>query len=262
MTEDTINQPGLHLFQLEGSTYVPTTLAIGPWDKRMQNGVAINALVAHAVEQTPCLTPMVTCRLVTDIQKPAKMAPIAAKVDVIREGTKLQLLQVELLQDDNVVVRASALRVRISGSPTTHFAKHSVAVPELPSLNTRRTGLSHITETRVEAGGIENLGPGLLWSRTWGEILPSVPISPFVHCAMAADFGSGLSSYVDWRDWSYANVDISLHLTRMPEEEWIRVSAVTESAGNGIAIVDTRLSDQQGEFGHAHQTLFINPMGR
>jgi len=78
---------------------------------------------------------------------------------------------------------------------------------------------------------------------------------------MAADYGSGLSSYVDWRDWSYANVDISLHLTRMPEEEWIRVSAVTESAGNGIAIVDTRLSDQQGEFGHAHQTLFINPMG-
>src|SRR3546814_5271344 len=66
------------------------------------------------------------------------------------------------------------------------------------------------------------------------------------------------SSYVDWREWSFANVDISLHLTRMPEGEWIRIAAETDGAGNGIAIVHARLADERGEIGHAHQTLFLD----
>jgi len=70
----------LHLFELVDGAYVPSPLTVGPWDKQMQNGVAINALVAHAVEQTPCLAPMVTCRLVTDILKPARMAPVTTRV--------------------------------------------------------------------------------------------------------------------------------------------------------------------------------------
>jgi hypothetical protein len=248
----------LHLFDLVDGSYVPSPMAVGPWDKRMQNGVAINALVAHAVEQTPSLVPMVTSRLVTDILKPARMAPVKVRTETVREGTRLQLLQVELLQDDVVVVRASALRVRIGQSPATAFSVHPVAPEGLPPLNRRRSALSHISETRLEAGGIDHLGPGLVWSRTWGEIVPGVPISPFVHTAMAADFGSGTSSYVDWREWSYANVDISLHLTRMPQGQWVRVAATTESAGNGMAVVDTRLADEIGEFGHAHQTLFLD----
>ena len=29
-------------------------------------------------------------------------------------------------------------------------------------------------------------------------------------------------------------------------------------AGNGLAVVDSRLADLRGEFGHAHQTLFLD----
>src|SRR3546814_15348935 len=72
---------------------------------------------------------------------------------------------------------------------------------------------------------------------------------------MAADFGSGTSSYVDWREWSFANVDISLHLTRMPEGEWIRIAAETDGAGNGIAIVHARLADERGEIGQDRKSV-------
>jgi len=44
----------------------------------------------------------------------------------------------------------------------------------------------------------------------------------------------------------------------MPQGEWVRVAATAESAGDGLAVVDTRLADERGEFGHAHQTLFLN----
>ena len=255
---DTETADILHLFDHVDGAYVPTALATGPWDKRMQSGVVINALVAHAVEQTPSLVPMVTTRLVTDILKPAWMAPVQTRVEVIREGTRLQLLQIELLQQGVPIVRASALRVRLAESPATPFPIHAVAPEGLPSLNRRRSAMNAISETRLEAGGLDEIGPGLVWSRIRGDIVPGTPISPFVHTAMAADMGSGTSSYVDWREWTYANVDISLHLARMPQGEWVRVAAVTESAGNGLAVVDTRLADEHGEFGHAHQTLFLD----
>jgi hypothetical protein len=114
----------------------------------------------------------------------------------------------------------------------------------------------------LNRGGLESPGPGAVWARFSGEIVVGTPISPFVQTAMASDFGSGLSSFVDWREWSFANVDLSLHLTRMPAGPWIRVAAETGSAGNGTAIVDTRLADLDGEFGHAHQTLFLDRRNR
>jgi len=46
-----------HLFDKVDDAFVPTALATGPWDKRMQSGVVINALVAHAAEQTPVWCP-------------------------------------------------------------------------------------------------------------------------------------------------------------------------------------------------------------
>lgn len=260
---DTLQPPCeiTHLFDRVDDAFAPTALATGPWDKRMQSGVVINALVAHCVERIPSLVPMVTTRLVTDILKPAWMAPVQARVEVVREGTKLQLLHVELLQDSVPIVRASALRVRFAECPSTDFSVHTVAREGVPSLNRRRSAMNAINETRLEAGGLDEIGPGVVWSRMRGEIVPGTPISPFVHTAMAADMGSGTSSYVDWHEWSYANVDISLHLTRMPKGEWVRVAATTESAGNGLAVVDTRLADEHGEFGHAHQTLFLDRRG-
>ncbi len=247
-----------HLFERDGALFVPTALCTGPWDKRLQGGVTLNALVAHAVEQVPAPAPMVTARLVIDIMKPTRMEPVETRVEVLREGKRLQLLQVDLVQDGAVTVRASALRVRLGESPATLSPVHAVPPPGLPSLNGARSPLRHVNETRLESGGLEVRGPGVVWARISGEVVPGVPISPFVQLAMAADFGSGTSSFVDWREWSFANVDITLHLARMPEGEWVRIAAETESAGNGLAVVDSRLADQRGEFGHAHQTLFLD----
>lgn len=247
-----------HLFDREGARFVPTALCTGPWDKRLQGGVTLNALVAHAVELVPAPAPMVTARLVIDIMKPTRMAPVETRVEVLREGRRLQLLQVDLVQDGAVTVRASALRVRIADSPGTDGLAHALPQPGLPSLNSARSPLRHINETRLESGGLEVRGPGVVWARIAGEVVPGVPISPFVQLAMAADFGSGTSSFVDWREWTFANVDITLHLSRMPEGEWVRIAAETESAGNGLAVVDSRLADLRGEFGHAHQTLFLD----
>lgn len=248
----------VHFYEPDGSGFVATDLATGPWDRRLQNGVALNALVAHLVELTPAPAPMVTARLVVDILKPTQMGRVEPKMIMLREGKRLQLFQLELIQNGAATVRATALRVRTASSPATDTAIRPGPAEGLEGFNSSRSAFRHVIETRLETGGLEVRGPGVVWARIFGEVAPGVAVSPFVQAAMAADFGSGLSSFVDWREWTFANVDISLHLTRSPQGEWVRVAAASESAGNGLAIVTTQLDDELGRFGHAHQTLFLD----
>src|SRR3546814_7184297 len=76
---------------------------------------------------------MATGRLLLDILKPTLMAPVAARVTVLREGRRLQLLDVELVQDGAVTARAPALRVRIGDSPATAAPSSEEHTSELPA---------------------------------------------------------------------------------------------------------------------------------
>ena len=249
--------PPTCFYQANEAGFVSTRLATGPWDKRYQNGVSLAGLVAYLVESHPSLVPMGTARLVIDLLKPTPMGDVVPRVRELRGGKRLQLLEIELLHEGEVTLKASALRVRLGECPESEHAPYAEPAANLESFNIRSI-YSHVVESRLEYGGLEEIGPGVTWIRFHGDIVQGVPISPFVQLAMAADFGSGLSAYVDWREWTFANVDISLHLTRQPRGPWVRIAARTDSAGNGIAVVDATLSDLDGDIGHAHQTLFLD----
>ncbi|MCK9540808.1 MAG: thioesterase family protein [Novosphingobium sp.] len=247
----------VHFYDPHDDGFAPTRLATGPWDRRLQSGVALAGLVAHLVERHPTPAPMSVARLVIDIMRPTPMAPVVSRVTELRSGKRLQLLEIELSHEGETTLKASALRVRLGDCPATEQSPYAEPPASLPVFSSRSV-YGHIVESRLERGGLEQLGPGVTWMRMFGEIVPGVPISPFVQLAMAADCGSGLSAYVDWRQWTFANVDISLHLARMPQGPWVRIAARTESAGNGIGVVDATLSDLGGDVGHAHQTLFLD----
>ena len=86
-------------------------------------------------------------------------------------------------------------------------------------------------------------------------------MSTTVHAAMISDFGNGLARAVAAGEWSFANVDISLHLVRRPVGEWLLVDADVMLQGLGVGLTNMTLSDRTGAFGRAHQTLLIAPMG-
>jgi hypothetical protein len=77
----------------------------------------------------------------------------------------------------------------------------------------------------------------------------------------AADSGNGVSSALDWRRYLFINVDLSVHLHRMPQGEWVCLDAVTLPERNGVGIADTRLLDERGSIGRAVQTLLVADRG-
>ncbi|HET7507649.1 MAG TPA: hypothetical protein VFJ53_04765, partial [Solirubrobacterales bacterium] len=74
---------------------------------------------------------------------------------------------------------------------------------------------------------------------------------------IAADVGNGISAALDFRRFLFINVDLTVHLERMPKGEWIGVDAATLPRASGIGTAESTLFDENARLGRALQTLLI-----
>ena len=81
--------------------------------------------------------------------------------------------------------------------------------------------------------------------------------SGLVRVLVAADSGNGVSSPLDYESYIFVNTDLTVHLYRDPEGEWIGLDARTHVEPTGIGITETVLHDLRGPIGRALQTLFV-----
>ena len=81
--------------------------------------------------------------------------------------------------------------------------------------------------------------------------------TPLQRVMVAADSGNGVSAALDLREHLFINTDLSVHLLRLPETEWVCLEAQTLFGGLGMA--DTALWDERGRIGRAVQTLLVRP---
>jgi hypothetical protein len=81
--------------------------------------------------------------------------------------------------------------------------------------------------------------------------------SPLQRVMVAADSGNGVSATLDWSRFLFINVDLTVHLHRMPATDWVCLDAVTIPEPNGLGLSDTALYDERGSIGRALQTLLV-----
>ncbi|MGE5501162.1 MAG: thioesterase family protein [Ignavibacteriales bacterium] len=250
-------------YRFEDGLYHPQQPATGSWNRTHQNGVAVGGLLVRTIEAAPAPVPMLTCRLTIDIMRPAPFQPVAARARVVREGPRMQTLESEIWAGDVCVARASAVRIRLAQTPPVGEAPLPLPSPEdAPERPvTSVLGAGHPMETRVVKGNPREPGPGAYWTRFNADLVAGEELPPAARAAMAADIASAPSSVLS-REWSYANVDLSIYFTRAPVGEWVLIDCETVTEGNGSALVNSVLCDRTGPFGRAHQTLFVAPIAR
>jgi hypothetical protein len=151
------------------------------------------------------------------------------------------------------------MRARFEETPVGHDPMPDLPSPRDAPANPVTSVLStgHPMETKLVKGSIREEGPGAFWATFNADLIEGEAMSGLARAAMAADVGSAPSSIVERGAWSFANLDLSLYLTRAPIGDWVLVDAVTLSDGAGVGLVNSVLADQDGVFGRAHQTLFL-----
>lgn len=247
-------EPGLAFYEAHDAQFVPTDINVSPWNSQGLNGVALAGLAAHVLGTVPSPADMHTARLTIDILGLVPRVPLEARVRVVREGRRVQLVEVDIEAQGRVWVRATALRSRIAPSP---LAALPLSRP-LPDPALARGVVPWVSMHRLE-GSFAHPGPGAQWVHVHTDVVTGHALTPLERVAMVADFGSSTAPLVSPREWTFANLDISAHLTRLPQGEWILLDTTSTSSANGIGVVNTQMGDVAGMFGHAHQTVFLDP---
>lgn len=256
------------IFERDGTRFVATSLARGPWDPRHCHGGAPASLLAAILDATPAPTPMQVLRLTFDLARPVPVGtPLDVDVRVVREGNRVQLLDADLSADDGTsLVHVRALRVRTGDEdlpPGTadDDPPPSPAAQDLPRFAPAEgwsaEGFWTAVDVRFVAGELGMPGPGTAWFRVSAPLADGVELTPVARVAAAADFGNGIGSPLPIDRYLFINPDLSISLHRLPATEWVAIAAGSVAQPQGVGLTTTTLYDERGRIGQATQSLFV-----
>jgi hypothetical protein len=252
----------------DGDAFISTEWTRGPWDPGSQHAGPSSALVGRAFE---LMEPdgFQVARFTVDILKPIPIAPLSIVARPVRTGRRVQLCGASLMVGSDEIARASAWRIRTSDGavpPTPNEAppfagpleSKEFQQPESWAPDGQPTYLRGM-EWRFPRGSFLELGPASAWMRMRHPLVQGEEISPLTRVLIAADSGNGISSEMDFEKYVYINTELTVHLTRMPEGEWVCLDATTRVDGSGVGLAQSILWDERGRIGAGAQALLVAP---
>ncbi|MFL5901395.1 MAG: thioesterase family protein [Solirubrobacterales bacterium] len=248
-----------------GDGFVASELTRGPWDPGAQHAGPPSALLGRELERFDGDGSFQVGRVVFEILRPVPIGPVRIESRVLRPGKKVQLVEASLLGEAGELMRATAWLLRRSELELPDGAVAADAPPPGPEQGLvpeffptgQDVGYHTAMELKAVAGAFLELGPATFWLRMRQPLVAGEEPSPLQRALVAADVGNGISAVLDYRDYVFINVDLTVHFERMPEGEWVCVDAVTRPQPTGIGSAESVLSDQRGRIGRAAQSLLI-----
>lgn len=262
------------LFEPDGDLLVPTELARGPWSPDALHGGPTAAIAVRAAERHLASMPdredagvsWQVARLTLELLRPVPLMPLRLDTRPSRPGRKVARVETSIQAGDREVARSVVLAIR--REPVLLPARISpIPAPEGPE-SARETGVppgagewpafhNQGVEMRFVRGEWRQPGPVEVWMRLRVPVVQGEEPSAAVRAASVADFGNGVSSELDFGAWRFLNPELSLHLARPPEGEWICLDARTIHGDLGAGLAESALSDRVGVFGRAVQSILV-----
>jgi hypothetical protein len=205
-------------------------------------------------------------RITYEILRPVPIAALRVQAEVRRPGRSVELLAGTLTDaDGEPLITATAWRIATQETeipPELSAGSEALPGPERGRVKDffdtgQEVGYHTAMEYRFVAGGFTELGPALVWMRARHPLVAGEEMTPLQRVLIAADSGNGVSATLEHERYIFINVDLTVHLHRLPHGEWVGLDAVTIPEPEGIGLADSTLHDERGPIGRALQTLLV-----
>lgn len=104
-------------------------------------------------------------------------------------------------------------------------------------------------------------GKGIVWLTNDLDMVDGQTTSSFVKLLGMVDTMNGVvvrqQGKVEDLDYIFPNLDLQIHLYRLPEGKWLGLEVQQQYGADGIGLTSAVLHDEMGPFGHAEQILTI-----
>jgi Thioesterase-like superfamily len=272
-----------YFYVSDGGAFVSTELTRGPWDSTSQHAGPPAALVAREIERLEADDrPRQVGRVTYEILRPVPIAPLTVSARIARPGRRVEMVEASLATTSGEeLVRARAWRLGRSevdmpdavtgmggsgAAGTLASTLRPGLAPPGPAEGERHpffdtgheVGYHTAMDYRFVSGAFLDPGPATVWMRMRQPLVAGEEPSPLQRVLVAADSGNGVSATLDYSRFVFINVDLTVHLHRMPAGEWVCLDAITIPEPEGVGISDTALYDERGPIGRAAQTLLVS----
>ncbi|HEV2783382.1 MAG TPA: thioesterase family protein [Actinophytocola sp.] len=236
----------------------------GPWTSDSQHLGPPSALLMRSLEEIPAGTPSAIARLTVEILGPVPVAELEVSAGVERPGRSVELLSGEIRAGGRAVVRGRAWRiVRSDSTDVAAGAGAALDPPERATAVARPEGWGpgylDAMEWRALHGSFGAPGPATVWVRQQVDLVAGESPTGLQRLLTVADSGSGVSSRLDPRSWWFINPELTVHVYREPEGEWIGLDAETVIGPHGVGTAQSVLHDRVGPVGVGTQALMVRP---
>lgn len=240
----------------------------GPWAPQLQHGGPPNALAVAAAEAALARetgrTDLLALRLASDFVGPVPVGELTVRTGVLRAARSAALVEVRIADaNDRECLLARVWFVR---ETDTAAVSAPPADPEPVPATAAELDIDfpygRSLEWRFLRGRLGTAGPAAAWVRPRIALLAGYDMSPLARAVLIADSASGISAELPWRDWTFLNVDLDVHLSRRLRGDWLLLDAATQVGPGGAAFARSTLFDLHGICGGGLQTLVVAPARR
>lgn len=236
----------------------------GPWSPELQHGGPPNALLVRLAEQLAAAasgrTDLVAVRIAAEFLTPVPVAPLTVTARLLRLTRGAALVWGQLAAFGQPCLQARVwLMVENGPAPAPQSSDRPAAADdpsELADFDMDGFPYAEHMEWRVVSGKAREPGPASTWVRARVPLLAGERPSTLQRLALIADSASGISSLLDWDTWSFANIDLDIHVVRQSQDDWVLMEA-TSVLGAGVGLARSSLSDRAGLLGAGQQTLLV-----
>lgn len=240
-------------------TFISTLHSQGAWQPGEQHLAPAAGLVLAEIERRLPSDKLVS-RINFDILGVIHSGEFTIDVNVIRPGRTIELIEASMRHGERTSVHARVWRL-LPSDTTSVVGDEWQALPEpeeAPAVPfTGRWGGGFIAS--LDGGQFADVRSG--FARSWirspfplvdGEDDPAT--AAFVKLV---DTANGLAVREDPKTTFFPNVDLTIHLTRVPEPGWVGFETKVAFGPTGIGETTSVLSDVKGPIGTAAQSLTV-----
>ncbi len=253
--------------KLGDGRYESTIHAQGAWNPQEQHMAPVSGIMVRELEGFAPRPDLRMARISFDILGMIPGGEFSIECTVLRPGKTIELVQAEMIANGRTAVRATAWRLQRSDT-TAVAGLGDVAMPPRAEA-TVAEGLAEWPGGYIRSIELQALpgavpGRGQAWLRGRYPMVEGEATADLVKLIGVADTANGIAPRIAPGEGTYIfpNTDLSLHLYREPEGEWLGLDTSVTFGSDGIGLTSSVLNDYKGPFGRAEQILTVRAISQ
>jgi Thioesterase-like superfamily len=254
--------PTSYYTRIDATRFLPTVHTGGAWRSDEQHFSPVGGLITHEIERHADGSGLLVSRLTFDILGVIPAEESDVRVETVRPGRTIRLVEATMTVAGRAVVRARAWLLAPQDTAEAAGGEPAPMPPPgaLPVWHWRDTWSGgYIASLEIRRSADTVLGRAQAWLSTPVDLVAGEPAGSLARFVGLVDTANGIAVRQHPGEWMFPNVDLSLHLYRQPTGGAVGLDTTVVFGPDGVGLTSSVLHDERGPVGRAEQILTVRP---